>query len=69
MERLYSTPIIIIEGHYIFTNMELMDHMDCRIYLDTDDDVRLSRLVLKSSKNNSGKDLEPLKELLKKYER
>lgn len=44
------TSVIIIEGHLIFCNEELMKKMDLKVFVDTDDDVRLSRRVLKMSK-------------------
>ena len=43
------TELIILEGHLIFTNQQVMDLLDLKVYIDTDDDVRLSRRVLKMS--------------------
>lgn len=62
------TQIIILEGHYLFSNLELMKIMNCKIYLDTDDDVRLSRMVLKTQQDKVN-GLQKLKDLLKKYEK
>jgi uridine kinase len=60
--------IIIVEGHLIFTNEELMKLMNLKVYIDTDDDVRLSRRVLKAS-HLSGGDLKNLSDMLYKYEK
>jgi uridine kinase len=50
-ERIYPSNVIILEGHLIFTNEELMKMLDLKVFIDTDDDVRLSRRVLKMSQN------------------
>jgi len=52
-ERIYPTNLIILEGHLIFTNQKLMDLLDLKVFIDTDDDVRLSRRVLKMSKKGT----------------
>ena len=49
-EKIKPTSVIIIEGHLIFCNEELMQKMDLKVFVDTDDDVRLSRRVLKMSR-------------------
>jgi len=41
-------PVIIIEGALIFCNTELAKLIDLSVWIDTDDDVRLSRRVLKN---------------------
>ena len=39
------TPIIIVEGILVLAQQELVDRMDMRFYVDTDDDVRLIRRI------------------------
>jgi len=47
-----SSNVIIIEGHLIFCNQNLRKMMDLKIFIDADDDVRLSRRVMKMSRKN-----------------
>jgi uridine kinase len=42
---------VVVEGHLIFANKELRDTFDLKIYIDADDDVRLSRRILKAMKD------------------
>jgi uridine kinase len=42
--------VIIVEGHLIFAHKELNALLDLKIYIDADDDVRLSRRILKEMK-------------------
>lgn len=44
-KRVHSTQVIIIEGTFIFYDEVLRNKMDLRLYLDTDEDLRLSRKV------------------------
>ena len=37
--------VIIVEGILIFENKELCDQMDIRIFVDTDDDLRIIRRI------------------------
>lgn len=67
-EHIKPTDVIIIEGHLIFCNEAIRDKMDLKVFIDTDDDVRLSRRVLKMSRKYPG-DKDFLAELLIKYER
>ena len=67
-EHIKPSDVIIIEGHLIFCNEELRSRMDLCVFIDTDDDVRLSRRVLKMSRKYPD-DKELLAELLYKYER
>ena len=39
--------IVIVEGHLVFAHQELTDMFDMKIYIDADDDVRLTRRILK----------------------
>ena len=43
--------VIVVEGHLIFANEELRKMFDLKVYIDTDDDVRLSRRILKAMKD------------------
>ena len=43
--RIVPKKVIIVEGILIFENKELRDLMDIRIFVDTDADVRLCRLI------------------------
>ena len=61
------SPVIIIEGHLIFCNEELMKKMDLKVFVDTDDDVRLSRRVLKIARKHPN-DKVHLGDFLSKYE-
>ena len=48
--------IIIVEGYFIFKNPRLCKLFDLKLYIEVDDDVRLSRLILRENtylKNNS----------------
>ena len=45
--RLVPRKVIIVEGILIFENKQLRDLMDIRIFVDTDDDVRLCRRILR----------------------
>lgn len=43
----YPKKVVIIEGILVFTNPELRDLMDIKVYVDADADDRLSRVVLR----------------------
>jgi len=66
-EHIKPSNVIIIEGHLIFCNEELRKKMDLKVFIDTDDDVRLSRRVLRMSRKYPH-DKSFLVELLQKYE-
>lgn len=59
--------VIILEGALIFCNDDLRKLFDLSIYVDTDDDVRLSRRVLKNELK-TGDAKTDLTELLTTYE-
>src|ERR1044072_8961230 len=40
-------PIIIIEGILIFAEQRLLDEMDIKVYVDTPDDIRFIRRLLR----------------------
>jgi uridine kinase len=56
-------PIIIVEGTLSLCNAELREMFDLSVWIDTDDDVRLSRRVLKNELQ-TGVRHKPLAELL-----
>lgn len=35
--------VVIVEGHLIFADKTLLDMFDLKIYVEADDDIRLSR--------------------------
>ncbi len=50
-----KTPLIIIDGYFIFRNQKIRDFLHLKIYKEVEDDIRLSRLVLREAeflKNN-----------------
>jgi uridine kinase len=61
------TPVIIVEGALIFCSEELRNLLDLSVYVDCDDDVRLSRRVLKNAQED-GPNKMTLADLLKTYE-
>lgn len=72
MEKLVTVDpcdVIIVEGHLIFANKTLRDQFDLKIFIDADDDVRLSRRILKE-KNEHERDGEfDVLKCLEKYEK
>lgn len=48
-----SSPLIILEGILIFSIPELRDLFDLRIYVDTDDDIRVLRRIERDIKERS----------------
>ena len=53
-EKIFAHTVIIVEGHLIFTNEKLRELFDLKVFIDTDDDVRLSRRVLKHANKLEG---------------
>lgn len=49
--------IIIVEGILLFENLELVDLLDIKIYVDTDADVRILRRIMRDVKER-GRDLD-----------
>lgn len=43
--RVELKPVIIVEGILIFAEEELLDLMDIKVFVDTEDDVRLARRI------------------------
>ncbi|MCF0172590.1 MAG: uridine kinase [Bacteroidales bacterium] len=48
--------IIIVEGILIFTSPQLMSQLDIKVFVDADDDDRLSRILLRDTEER-GKDV------------
>jgi uridine kinase len=44
-ETLGPRPVIIVEGILVLTDRELVDRMDIKLFVDTEDDVRLARRI------------------------
>ena len=45
-----KTPLIIIDGYFIFKNQKIRELLNLKIFKEVEDDVRLSRLVLREEK-------------------
>ena len=60
--------VVLVEGALIFCDEQLRKMFDLSIFIDTDDDVRLSRRVLKNAQQPDEKQRIELAALLKKYE-
>ena len=61
--------VVIVEGHLIFSNKDLLDMFDLKIYVDADDDVRLSRRILKEKKEAEKDGKFDVIKCLNKYEK
>lgn len=57
--RLYPTKVIIVEGILIFENKQLRDMCDIKVFIDTDDDIRIIRRILRDVKER-GRTLESI---------
>ena len=40
---MYGANVIVFEGILAFTNKELLELMDLKVFVDTDSDIRLAR--------------------------
>ena len=45
-----ETSMVIMEGYFIFRDKKVRDLIDVKIYIEIDDDIRLSRLLLNENK-------------------
>ncbi len=54
-------PVVIVEGILILENKELRDLMDMKVYIDTEDDERLMRRILRDTKER-GRSVESILE-------
>ena len=63
--KLFPQRVILIEGHLVFTQEKLRNQMHLKIFVDADDDVRLSRRILKMQDES----VEKLTRMLVKYQR
>ena len=66
-ELVQPCDVILVEGALIFCDEELRKMFDLSVFIDTDDDVRLSRRVLKNAQQPEMQRIE-LAALLKRYE-
>jgi uridine kinase len=60
--------VLIVEGALIFCSEQLRRLIDLKVFVDCDDDVRLSRRVLKNAIEEEGPNKTSLTDLLKTYE-
>lgn len=69
-ETITATPkeVILIDGILIFSEPELLKRMDVKIYVDTDDDIRLLRR-LKRDINERGRTVESVMEQYQNFVR
>ncbi len=69
-ETITATPkdVILIDGILIFSEPELLKRMDVKIYVDTDDDIRLLRR-LKRDINKRGRTVESVMEQYQNFVR
>ncbi len=63
--EVYPKKVILIDGILIFTEKELRELMDIKLYVDTDDDIRLIRRIRRDIIER-GRELE---NVLKQYEK
>ena len=63
----HPSPVLIVEGALILCSDILRQSLDLAVFIDCDDDVRLSRRVLKNERKE-GANKQSLSELLKTYE-
>jgi uridine kinase len=63
-ERIQPTPIIIVEGILVLAETTLTERMDIRLFVDTDDDIRLMRRIRRDMEER-GRSLESI---LEQYE-
>ena len=49
----HPTPLIVLEGILIFSDAELRDMMDLRVFVDTDADERILRRILRDTKERA----------------
>ena len=66
-EPVSPSDVIIVEGALIFCSEQLREMFDLSLFIDTDDDVRLSRRVLKNAQKDPDQQI-PLAQLLRTYE-
>ena len=45
-----KTPLIIVDGYFIFKNQKIRELLNLKIYKEVEDDVRLGRLVIREAK-------------------
>ena len=63
-----ETPLIIVDGYFIFKNQKIRDMLNLKVFKEVEDDVRLSRLILREEKY-LGKNKEAYELYFNLYER
>lgn len=61
--------IVIVEGHLVFAHQELTDMFNMKIYIDADDDVRLTRRILKEKAEAEKDEDFDIMKCLERYEK
>lgn len=52
--RISPRPIIVIEGHMLFTDSEIVKELDCKVWIDAELDIALSRRLKRDSERFAG---------------
>lgn len=51
---LKPSKLLVLEGNHIFMqNLHICDYMDCKVFIDSDSDVRLSRRIYKDTQDDN----------------
>lgn len=53
MQKVYAAPVILFEGIHAFHDEIVRDMLDLKIFINTDDDVRLGRKCIMIYKNST----------------
>lgn len=61
VERVEPAPVIIVEGILVLADARLREHMDVKIYVDTDADVRVIRRIRRDMEER-GREFEDIRE-------
>eukprot|EP01105_Mastigella_eilhardi_P008852 TRINITY_DN2120_c5_g1_i1.p1 TRINITY_DN2120_c5_g1~~TRINITY_DN2120_c5_g1_i1.p1 ORF type:complete len:503 (+),score=156.16 TRINITY_DN2120_c5_g1_i1:60-1511(+) len=64
-KKVYGADVILVEGALVFNNKKLLELFDIKLFVDTDDDIRLSRRLRRDVKER-GRSVESV---LQRYER
>lgn len=64
-----ETSLVILEGYFLFRDPKVKDLIDLKIYVEIDNDIRLSRLLLNESKflNNNSLAIKNFFDIYKNY--
>lgn len=64
----YPFDVIFVEGHMLFLDEELNDMIDIKVFIDSDDDIRLARRIIRFDNIFKG-NLPLLRDMLIHYEK